>query len=288
MAKAIMIGVTYHTADPNNLTQVLVLVTFRFVGLSQDLGTLDAMVTLTQTDTQATVTTKIQNAIVTRAAEYGITLTIDDVIPVVRGVPQTLMSAASSATLILTDDGSALALYGSLPSLRISADLTSGAKLDLSAAINQLFLEFRPSSGGFLWYESDRFGGADLTFVGVPSGSIGYTIIDSTSVLGMILNTTTNSPISFRPNSTEVAYVDSGGLNMAAGAKLNNIAAPSGGKSVTNNVTIGGTADQGDDFTSLTIYATDAAAIRNNIYQLWQKVDRIADGLRTVGILADS
>lgn len=56
------------------------------------------------------------------------------------------------------------------------------------------------------------------------------------------------------------------------------------GANLTNNVTSGGTNDQIDDFTSLTVYSTDAAAIRNDIYQLARKMKQINDGLRTYGI----
>lgn len=56
------------------------------------------------------------------------------------------------------------------------------------------------------------------------------------------------------------------------------------GANLTNNVTAGGTTDQIDDFSSLTVYATDAAAIRNDIYQLARKLKQINDGLRALGL----
>lgn len=55
---------------------------------------------------------------------------------------------------------------------------------------------------------------------------------------------------------------------------------------LTNNVTSGGSNDVIADFTSLTVYATDAAAIRNDIYQLARKLKQVNDGLRAVGILS--
>lgn len=61
-----------------------------------------------------------------------------------------------------------------------------------------------------------------------------------------------------------------------------------GGVTLTNNVTAGGTTNQLDDFTSLTVYATDAAAIRNNIYQLGRKVKLLTDALRTIGGLQNA
>jgi hypothetical protein len=52
---------------------------------------------------------------------------------------------------------------------------------------------------------------------------------------------------------------------------------------LTNNVTSGGTNDQIDDWTDLTTYATDAAAIRNAIYQLARKLKQLSDGERLFG-----
>lgn len=56
------------------------------------------------------------------------------------------------------------------------------------------------------------------------------------------------------------------------------------GADLTNNVTVGGANDTIADFTSLTVYSTDAAAIRNNIYQLARKLKQINDGLRAYGL----
>lgn len=59
---------------------------------------------------------------------------------------------------------------------------------------------------------------------------------------------------------------------------------PVDGDTLTNNVTVGGTTNQIDDFTDLSTYATDAATIRNDIYQLARKVKIITDNLRTLGL----
>ncbi len=61
------------------------------------------------------------------------------------------------------------------------------------------------------------------------------------------------------------------------------VGAQTSGANLTNNVTSGGTTDQIDDFAG-SIYATDAAAIRNDIYQLSRKLKQINDGLRTFGL----
>ena len=53
---------------------------------------------------------------------------------------------------------------------------------------------------------------------------------------------------------------------------------------LTNNVTSGGTNDKIDDWSDLTTYANDAAAIRNAVYQLARKLKQVVDGLRTAGL----
>lgn len=56
------------------------------------------------------------------------------------------------------------------------------------------------------------------------------------------------------------------------------------GANLTNNVTVGGTNDTIDNWTDLTTYATDSAAIRNAIYQLSRKLKQLNDGLRLFGL----
>lgn len=56
------------------------------------------------------------------------------------------------------------------------------------------------------------------------------------------------------------------------------------GADLTNNVTSGGTNDTIANYTSLATYSTDAAAIRNNIFQLARKLKQINDGLRAYGL----
>lgn len=57
------------------------------------------------------------------------------------------------------------------------------------------------------------------------------------------------------------------------------------GADLTNNVTSGGTNDTIANYTSLSTYSTDAAAIRNNIYQLARKLKQVNDALRLYGLL---
>lgn len=54
---------------------------------------------------------------------------------------------------------------------------------------------------------------------------------------------------------------------------------------LTNNITAGGTDGTFANFTDLTIYANDAAAIRNDLYQLARSVKFNSDALRAYGLL---
>lgn len=54
---------------------------------------------------------------------------------------------------------------------------------------------------------------------------------------------------------------------------------------LVNNVTSGGTVSIIADFTSLTVYATDAATIRNNFYRLTEKVLKLETALRNYGLV---
>ena len=59
---------------------------------------------------------------------------------------------------------------------------------------------------------------------------------------------------------------------------------PTNGVNLTNNVTAGGVNDTIANFTDLSTYANDAAAIRNDIYQLAKKLKVVNDALRTLGL----
>jgi hypothetical protein len=58
------------------------------------------------------------------------------------------------------------------------------------------------------------------------------------------------------------------------------------GADLTNNVTAGGTDDEIADYSDLTVYANDAATIRDDIYQLARKLKQVNDGLRAYGLLS--
>ena len=54
---------------------------------------------------------------------------------------------------------------------------------------------------------------------------------------------------------------------------------------ITNSVTVGGVTGTIADYSDLTVYANDAAAIRNDIYQLSLALANVVDALRSYGLL---
>jgi hypothetical protein len=218
MPKAVMMEVYSHNADPADSTQVQALVTFRILGAPSDLGTIDSTVTIISTDTPATITTKIQNAVIARAAEYGVALVDSDLIPVTYGVPQSLMSPANSSTLTMLDDGVDQSITGSLGNLKI---YPASVNPFISLGGDAMGLGF--SAGYMTFYQQNLYGTDDFIMsAGPPAG--GYTVFNSSSGLGLLISTLTNTPIIMLTNATERARFDSGGMAMPAGVKVNNVA----------------------------------------------------------------
>lgn len=101
-----------------------------------------------------------------------------------------------------------------------------------------------------------------------PLAALSLSLMDGNMILGTAtgtkIGTATTQKLSFY-NSTPVVQ-------------------PVDGATLTNNVTSGGSSDVIANYTDLTIYANDAAAIRNDIYQLARKLKIVVDNLRTLGL----
>jgi len=152
-------------------------------------------------------------------------------------------------------------------------------KLDWATTSNQFrFGAVKGSSTGTARVATWDYGGVEATptaAITVPATSGALTFgggiilpeagnLALGTVTGTKIGTATNQLLAFF-NATPVVQQTRGGT-------------------LTNNVTSGGTTDQIDDFTSLTIYATDAAAIRNDIFQLARAVRQHDVALRALGL----
>lgn len=107
------------------------------------------------------------------------------------------------------------------------------------------------------------FSTSTITAVGQITGLGGLSII-GTSALSSNINAT----------STTLSF-----FNVLAVVKQTS------GANLTNNVTAGGTNNTIANYTDLTVYQNDAAAIRNDIYQLARSLKIAHDALRIYGLL---
>ena len=138
---------------------------------------------------------------------------------------------------------------------------------------------------------------------GTPAAGLGVQIrfqLESTTALrdsGYLLSDWATATDASRKGRMRLYASDSGGAREALRLEASGAAAmlsffgaaaslQSPGSDLNNNVTAGGTTDQIDNFTSLTTYSTDAATIRNDIYQLARKIKLINDALRGYGLMS--
>lgn len=123
-----------------------------------------------------------------------------------------------------------------------------------------------------------------------------------TGRVGQGIRITTNSgDITTEVGGSNQLYLDtaSGAVNVRPGGNVRFVANSTGvgffgvtpaakqasAADLTNSVTSGGTSDTIANYTDLTVYANDAAAIRNDIYQLARKLKQVNDALRLYGLL---
>lgn len=143
---------------------------------------------------------------------------------------------------------------------------TSGSPILLDYVItntasgaNALFMRCRISNANVLTYSKDG-----TLVLSDTAGTVHFRLTTSTKKTEVVAD----------PTGTLSFFGGLGAVKQTSGANL------------TNNVTSGGTDNQIDNYTSLTVYSTDAAAIRNNIYQLARKLKQVNDALRSYGMLS--
>ena len=131
------------------------------------------------------------------------------------------------------------------------------------------------NAGGATSAATDKNGGDILIASGTSTGS-GFSSVKLQAVTAGASGTTDR----IVTTHLEVGNSKIGFLGIATP-----VVRQTSGADLTNNVTSGGTDDTIADFTDLTTYATDAATIRNDIYQLSRKLKQVNDALRAYGLL---
>ncbi len=137
----------------------------------------------------------------------------------------------------------------------------------------------------------------DATFSGILTAATIIRIADSikaagtiTTQYGLFIDPLTQGATNYAIY-TQAGIVRLGGDLVHAGAAVGfynkaAVAQPTDGVALTNSVTAGGTTDTISNWTNLSTYSTDAAAIRNAIYQLARKLKITHDALRSVGLIS--
>lgn len=148
-------------------------------------------------------------------------------------------------------------------------------------------------AGGTITFAAGA-GGTGTTANGTP-GTIIFKVSGGTGAAATVLTISNNGTNPLLTLADAVNIV----LNTTTGTKIGTattqklgfynatpVVQQTDGAALTNNVTAGGTNNTIDNYTDLVIYANDAAAIRNAIYQLARKQKVIGDALRAYGLLS--
>ncbi len=205
------------------------------------------------------------------------------------GGPVTLSNAqtAANTTMILKpasgiSTGQYLSVqFGAVETAQL---VVAPAAASTNAVVDNLILRRNPTSG------TPAVGtGQQIHFVGKTSTTADrdQLTISTEWVVATEASQTTRAKLSVYDTAARVALTieASGSAAMIGFLGAAAAAQQTGGANVTNNVTSGGTSDTIANYTDLTVYANDATAIRNDIYQLARLVKQDHDALRLYGLL---
>lgn len=165
----------------------------------------------------------------------------------------------AAATLQLTVSSGGTTVAGNLQAAAGFFNVTSGGNIAASGALTL---------------------NSNATPISMTAASTGQTINKSGGG-SLTIGTSTNDSFIIRTNGTARTTVAGDGKTGFFGATA--VAQPTVGANV-NNVVASGTTGQFDDFTSLTVYASDAAAIHADIYQLARSVAQLTVAVRNLGL----
>lgn len=163
-------------------------------------------------------------------------------------------------------------LTGDVPSAQMSTNVV--------AAVNA-------SAGGV---SAAKVSTGDLPQAQMQTNVVGAINAAGTGVSAAVLST--GNLGSGRMSANVMAAITASGTDLALGAGQKagfygtTPPAQQAVTALTNNVASGGTANQLDNYTDLTSYANDAAAIRANLYRLGEQVNLLRTAIRAYGLLS--
>lgn len=146
---------------------------------------------------------------------------------------------------------------------------SSVPQVDLSFSVGRCLLDSR-SADRAVFSHQDVTATADYAIAQLATGSTQVNCKTGTNLLLRAADTTR-----IQINTTGIGFFATAAVALQTGPTVN----------ITNNVTSGGTDGTIANFTDLTIYANDSAAIRNDIYQLARGLKFVSDALRAYGLI---
>jgi hypothetical protein len=201
----------------------------------------------------------------------------------------TTLSSTLDTTLATDPDASSVTIFAGVPTASRSLSVMGGGSaqtesIDFMSGVNTTsphrFRVFNGISTGGT-NEVTFFGGASTgttsrlnVLTGPASGTNEVVMGTCAGTVTFNLGTSTGTRVFNFGNATTTI----GFFGTAAAAKQTQGA-------ITNNVTVGGTTGTIANFTDLTVYANDAATIRNDIFQLALGLKGCIDALRLYGLL---
>lgn len=130
-------------------------------------------------------------------------------------------------------------------------------------------------------FQSEATNGAAFRYIQPTATTPSFIPNKDASTYGFGSNTAGSNEMTLIGGGSEVQRIGNNQLSFFGAAAVSQQVS---GADLTNNVTSGGTDDQIDNWTDLSTYATDAAAIRNAVYQLARKLKQVNDGLRAYNL----
>jgi hypothetical protein len=174
---------------------------------------------------------------------------------------------------------------GSVPSTRLintTSPLTGGGDLSADRTISWAGTTTNVPEGANLYYTAARFNtafGAKSTTDLIEGTNLYYT--NARTDARIAAATLTQSQITGLVAALAAKVGSSGNIGFFGASAQSQQAVAA----LTNNVTAGGTDDVIASYSDLTLYANDAVAIRNDLYQISRKLGQVVAALRLYGLL---
>lgn len=164
----------------------------------------------------------------------------------------------------------------------VSTKMVIGTRLTMNAAApgsgERLLITGSGTGADYISITNDG-----CTFACGVERSVATGIFLGTLAYAGVIGTVSNTAFQIATNNTVRVTVGAAGQMGFFGVTA--VVKQTSGADLTNNVAAGGTDDTIANYTDLSVYANDAAAIRNDIHQLARKLKQVNDGLRAYGLL---